>query len=319
MSQPDGPISGPSVAVPADIDAMNALFSQTFTDRYHRDGMAGARVPFLNPAVWRYAIAGAGDGALIWRDSAGRIVAFNMVHHSGREGWMGPLAVRTDLQGAGRGRQIVATGIALLQKRGVTTIGLETMPRTVDNIGFYTRLGFRPGHLTVTLSRRVPGPLGAPGLRLSSTGGERLAWVERCRDLTRQLRPGSDFSREILLTGELGLGDTSLLVEEGAVRGFALWHGAALAADREPEELRVLKLVADSPDAGLRLLTQLEAVATHQRLERLTLRAETAQGETFGRLVAAGYEVLWTDLRMTLAGYEEPASVGGMVYSNWEI
>ncbi len=319
MPRPEGRISGPFRAGVADIDAVNELFSQAFTDRYHRDGMSGARVPYLNPAVWRYAIAGAGKGALVWRDQAQRLVAFNMVHASGREGWMGPLAVRTDLQGRGVGRRIVSAGIALLKERGATTIGLETMPRTVDNIGFYTRLGFRPGHLTVTLSRRVPDQAGAPGLRISATGSERGEWVERCRLLVARLRPGADFSREIELTSELGLGDTTLLVEDGLLRGFAVWHGAALAADRAPEEVRVLKLVADSSEAGLRLVAHLESVAPREGVERLTLRAETAQQEGFARLVAAGYEVLWTDLRMTLAGYDEPCQAGGWVYSNWEI
>ncbi|MDZ4673809.1 MAG: hypothetical protein SGI84_05100, partial [Gemmatimonadota bacterium] len=99
MRRHDAGIVGPVVAAPGDIDAINELFSQSFTDRYHRDGMAGVRVPYLNPAIWRYAIADAGAGALTWRDGRGAIVAFNMVHHSGQEGWMGPLAIRTDLQG----------------------------------------------------------------------------------------------------------------------------------------------------------------------------------------------------------------------------
>ena len=319
MSQPDGRVVGPLVAAPADIDAVNELFSQAFTERYHRDGMAGVRVPYLNPAVWRYAIADAGEGALVWRDEAGGIVAFNMVHRSGREGWMGPLAVRTDLQGRGMGRRIVSAGIALLKAGGATTIGLETMPRTVDNIGFYARLGFHPGHLTVTLSRPVQDRGTDAGIRLSATGGDRDRWLGRCRTLTDRLRPGADFTREIDLTRDLGLGDTTLLVEEGALRGFALWHGAALAADRAPEELRVLKLVADTPGTGMRVLSCVERTASQERLERMTLRAETAEVEAFGRLVREGFEVLWTDLRMVLGGYEEPPRTGGLVYSNWEI
>src|SRR2546422_5063010 len=43
----------------------------------------------LNPHVWRYALLDAGDGAMLWRDEAGRVAAFNIAHRSGAEGWMG--------------------------------------------------------------------------------------------------------------------------------------------------------------------------------------------------------------------------------------
>ena len=90
------PIDGPIVVRIEDIAALNGVFSDAFTERYRRDGMVGVRVPKLNPAVWRYAIEDAADGAMLWRDDRGEIVAFNMVHRSGVEGWMGPLAVRTE-------------------------------------------------------------------------------------------------------------------------------------------------------------------------------------------------------------------------------
>src|SRR6185503_14739103 len=105
----------------------------------------------LNPAIWRFAIAAAADGAMVWHDGSGAIVEFNMVHRSGTEGWMGPLAVRPDRQGEGIGALIVRAGMKWLQRQGAHTIGLETMPRTIENIGFYSRLGFRPGHLTVSM------------------------------------------------------------------------------------------------------------------------------------------------------------------------
>src|ERR1700720_4095306 len=82
-----------------EISALNAVFSEAFTERYRRDGMVGVRVPHLNPQVWRYAIEDAAGGAMIWRDGRGAIAGFNMVHRSGVEGWMGPLAVRMEHQG----------------------------------------------------------------------------------------------------------------------------------------------------------------------------------------------------------------------------
>ena len=57
-------VSGPFPIKPEDLPSLNALFSDAFSDRYRRDGMAGVRVPPLNPLIWRFAIDGAGSGAL---------------------------------------------------------------------------------------------------------------------------------------------------------------------------------------------------------------------------------------------------------------
>src|SRR3974377_239774 len=96
-----GTAAGPFRAQREDIPALNQIFSEAFTERYRRDGMVGVRVPFLNPAIWRYALDDAGGGAMVWRGERGELVAFNMAHRSGTEGWMGPLAVRPEWQGAG--------------------------------------------------------------------------------------------------------------------------------------------------------------------------------------------------------------------------
>src|SRR5580698_11310103 len=111
-------VDGPHVARREDVPALNQVFSDAFTERYRRDGMVGVRVPFLNPAVWRYAIDDAGTGALIWRGERGEVAAFNMVHRSGIEGWMGPLAVRPESQGAGIGKDIVRAGLEWLRREG---------------------------------------------------------------------------------------------------------------------------------------------------------------------------------------------------------
>lgn len=315
----DRSIHGPDRAGPRDIEALNRIFAEAFTDRYRRDGMIGVRVPYLNPAIWRYAIEDAGEGAFIWRDADGRPAAFNMVHQSGREGWMGPLAVRPDRQNEGLGKTIVQAGIDWLRSRGATTIGLETMPRTVDNIGFYSRLGFVPRYLTVTLVREVsrrPVPL----VELLSRAGEaRALTLAQCRELSGRLSEGVDFTREIQLTGELGVGDTCLVREDGRLTGFALWHTAALAEGRPRDELRVLKLVAGDQAALEALFAAVDASAVREGVRRVSFRAQTAAPAGYARLVAAGCRVHWTDLRMTLEGAAEPPESPGLIWSNWEI
>ncbi|MBA3521245.1 MAG: GNAT family N-acetyltransferase [Gemmatimonadales bacterium] len=319
MWRPDRSVRGPDRPTLRDIDPLNRVFAESFTDRYSRDGLVGVRVPQLNPLVWRYALEDAGEGAMVWRDADGQMVSFNMVHRSGTEGWMGPLAVRPDRQGEGIGSMMVRIGVDWLRSQGATTIGLETMPRTVDNIGFYSRIGLVPGHLTVTLVHEAPRRPPASVERLSAAGPRAPERTEECRRLTDDLLPGVDFTREIALTRELAIGDTALVRDGEELVGFALWHSTPLAAGRPKDELRVLKLVARSMSALDRLLEALQASAGTERVGRVALRCQTEFSAAYLRLVTLGYRVHWTDLRMILGSQPQRAPREGVVMSNWEI
>ncbi len=320
MWQRDRTVRGPERPGPHEIDALNRLFSEAFTDRYRQDGLAGVRVPFLNPVVWEYAIAGAGEGAMVWRDGRGDLIAFLMAHCSGTEGWMGPLAVRPDRQGEGLGREILRAGMAWLKASGARSIGLETMPRTMENIGFYAALGFVPGHLTITMQRRAPRRRGPLTSRLSELGGtHRSAAIAECRALASRIAPGVDFTREIETTLALRLGDITLLRgADGVLQAFALWHTAALAQGRTTEETRVLKLVAPDVPCAVELLAAVERETAALGLAIVSVRCQGAQQELFTALVAEEYRVHWTDLRLTHGDAPE-VTPAGVLLSNWEI
>src|SRR5437660_1371082 len=322
---PERQVRGPEPATQADIEALNRVFADAFTDRYRRDGLVGVHVPYLNPVVWRYALQDAGEGAMVWRDESEHIVAFNVAHRSGTEGWMGPLAVRTDRQGTGTGKLIVQSATDWLLAQGITTLGLETMPRTVDNIGFYSRLGFAPGHLTVTMTQDLPArsraSAAAPALLSERSGASRDAAIASARRLLDSLAPGYDFSREFDLTASLGLGDTSLLEGDTGLDAFVLWHSAPLADNRNRDEVRVLKLAACDERSFDAAVSAAEAAAARVGIRRVSFRAQTAYPDAYHRLIARGYRVRWTDLRMSYDGHPErhPQAAGGVLFSNWEI
>ncbi len=311
---------GPHRATVADIPALNTAFSEAFTERYRKDGLVGVRVPALNPLIWRYAIADAGEGAMLWRGERGEVVAFNVAHHSGDEGWMGPLAVAPPYQGRGLGKAVVGAGVEWLRAGGARTIGLETMPRTMDNIGFYSALGFVPGRLTLTVTLDAAPTARAPALlgRLPLRARDEAA--DACAALVGRLAPGRDFSRESALTEELALGDTVLAYDAGgALAGFALCHSAPLVEGRVREEVRVLKLVVAGPDALPAVADAVRDFARRSGARRAAFRVQGDYVWVYRALLARGGRVRWSDLRMTLDGYPEPAVVGGAVLSNWEI
>lgn len=311
-------ISGPFPARVTDIDPLNRVFSDAFTERYRRDGMVGVRVPYLNPAIWRYAIEDAHGGAMLWRDERDDIVAFNIAHLSGVEGWMGPLAVRPEWQGTGVGKLIVQAGIDWLREHDARVIGLETMPRTMDNIGFYSRLGFVPGRLTITVTLEAATTDVAVPLLGALPPRDRSDIVQQCLRLTQKQLPGYDFTRELQLTLELGLGDVVLRFERGEVLGFALFHAAPLVEGRSREELRVLKLALAREDDMPGMAALLMGAARQAGTRRVAIRVQGEYGEAYRALVALGARVRWTDLRMVMTGAVE-SRAAGMVLSNWEI
>ena len=313
------PVEGPFPARVEEIGALNVVFSDAFTERYRRDGMVGVRVPNLNPQVWRYAIEDSADGAMVWRDARGEIAAFNMVHRSGVEGWMGPLAVRTEYQGTGLGKEVVERGIAWLAREGAKVIGLETMPRTMDNIGFYSALGFLPSRLTITLTLDAAISDRPPMLLSRLRAHEHEDAIEQCRTLVDRLIPGYDFTREIVLTEQLGLGDTVLFRSSGRLVGYALCHTAPLVEGRAREETRVLKMVLERTEDLAPTLGVLADFARRSGTRRIAFRVQTEYADAYQQIIAAGGRVRWTDLRMTLAGHEERRAQSGLVWSNWEI
>ncbi|MGB7211238.1 MAG: hypothetical protein WBC97_01305, partial [Gemmatimonadales bacterium] len=140
-----------------------------------------------------------------------------------------------------------------------------------------------------------------------------------CRTLTDALAGGVDFSREIELTEQLGLGDTVIIEGAAGIEAFALCHSAALADGHASDELRILKLVARD-DHGLDAALAGAAWLAHREgLHRVGVRCQTGFTEAYRRLVGQGWTVHWTDLRMTLAGSPELAVPTGVVWSNWEI
>ena len=312
-------ITGPHIIRPTDIDAVNRVFTDAFTERYRRDGMAGVRVPPLNPTIWRYAIHDAQDGAMLWRDAGGEVIAFNVAHRSGHEGWMGPLAVKPEWQGSGVGKRIVTEGIVWLKASGARVIGLETMPRTMDNIGFYSALGFVPDRLTLTLT--LEAAAGDAPLRLlgSLKGRARDDALDACAALCARAGSGHEFTREIELTGSFGLGDTVLMYTDGELDGFAIFHSVPLVEGRAREELRVLKMVLSEEALVTDMAVHLAQAARRTGTLRAALRVQGSYGDAYARLVQGGAKVRWSDLRMTLQGYHEIKPDRAMVLSNWEI
>src|SRR2546425_518724 len=151
------------------------------------------------------------------------------------------------------------------------------MPRTVENIGFYARLGFSPAHLTVTLTNDIATRgHAAPSLLSQRKGGAGDEAVAAARRLAHQLAAGYDFTREILLTAELGLGDASLVDGDAGLNGGVLWHSASLAEGQPKDEGRIGELAARGPPGAAPAATRPPPIQT--RNSQSPIRNPTTAG-----------------------------------------
>ena len=194
------------------------------------------------------------------------------------------------------------------------------MPRTMDNIGFYSSLGFAPGRLTVTVTLDAASSARNVPLLGRLSDHEKHAALEECRVLLDRLAPGYDHTREIVITDRLALGDTVLLRDgDGRLRGFALCHSAPLVEGRAREELRVLKLALDDEALLEDMLRALRDLARRSGTRRVALRVQGDYGSADSTMIRLGGRVRWTDLRMALHDAPEVRPARGIVLSNWEI
>src|SRR5205814_922944 len=116
--------------------------------------------------------------------------------------------------------------------------------------------------------------------RKGAAGG---AALEAARQLVGALAAGYDFTREILLTAELGLGDTALVDGDDGLDALVLWHSAPLAEGRPKDEVRVLKLAARDPRAFDAAIAATEAAAARAGIRRGAVRCQTRCDDAFRR------------------------------------
>ena len=254
--------------------------------------------------------------------SAATSSAFNMVHRSGIEGWMGPLAVRTEYQGSGTGKEIVERGVdgSSAQARDGDRSRDDAAHDGQHRLLFGAR--FHPGPLTITLTldaaqrrslrRAARPPERARPRRRAARSAPVAGAAAWCRATT--------IARDRCSRTTLSLGDTVLLRDGGTLVGFALATrrrsskgGRARSCACSSSCWRAMRRVRrDDPDADATTRGAAERGAS-----RSACRASTRR--LYQQLIALGGRVRWTDLRMALGGYEEPPSGRGLVLSNWEI
>jgi hypothetical protein len=147
---------------------------------------------------------------------------------------------------------------------------------------------------------------------------EKASLLSAAERLARRIDPHLAIRTEIEVTTHFKYGDT-ICVRRG--RELLACFVAHTKKYYDDEVSRFMKIVLTLMEASLsvaEILPHLFAIARREHLDTVSFRAPTRYARAYGELVAAGFQVFHTDLRMTLEGYEEVADPKNFYLSKWE-
>lgn len=312
------------IATEKDLPRINSLLSEAFTHGRITDGYAEVYVPMMRLHMLKMYLSTCPDGCFLIQDS-GTILAAAFSHVFGKTGWIGPIAVRPQAENRGFGKEITEECITYLKNKKCTTIGLETMPRSYRNLGFYTKLGFTMQQLTCELSRTVKSnslvtQSNDVTMELYSEHPDDK-FLEKIRLLLNSHHIFDDYSSLIIGTHEYSFGDTFLFLHNKKPVGFVIVHSKPYSTAEDSVILRVNTLFLNNNTDGNLLnaaIFHCEEFARMHSLSNLCIRVPANNWQTMQWLVSRNYKIIHSDLRLTLEKYDEIINPNVVHLSRWE-
>lgn len=252
----------------------------------------------------------------------GRLAGSNFATRWGAFGFFGPLSLDPALWNRGFANALMAPVVESLNAWGVTHAGLFTLADSPKHIGLYRKFGFEPRARTFILERAVPaGDTGFEGwTAYSQLGGRQRSEVfSMCRNLTGAIHPGLDVTPEIRSVANQSIGDT-VLVHDGGLAGLAICHvGAGSEAGSGVCYIKFGATAAGS-DARAhfhRLLDACRSFAAKAGASRLVAGMSAARCDAHDEMLAAGYTVSRTGIRMHRPDEPGFCKPGDFVIDDW--
>ena len=217
----------------------------------------------------------------------------NFATRWGSFAFFGPLSVRPEWWERGIARHLWMRRCSA-SRRG-RAYGPLPFAQSPKHVALYQRYGFFPQYLTAIASKNVVAAAGAvtpDECRSALVSTHRAATLRECAELTDAIFAGLDVTREIDAVQEQALGDTLLLRDDGALRGFAVCHlGPGTEAGGG---VCYVKFAAVAPGAGAathfeRLLALCERYAALRGAAQIVAGVNTARAPAYQALLANGY------------------------------
>lgn len=182
-----------------------------------------------------------------------KIVGYNFIHLWGTFAWFGPFGVHPEYQGNGIGKALIEHTIKILKEDyKVSTIGLNTMPESSYNVGFYMNMGFSPLKLTLSLKKDLNALTSLPISNFYSVNEVNITNENDYSNLKSNLKTLSDKAfKNFDLTSELhliknkGFGTAFELKAGDSVHGIAVCYTKPIRESIN-ENLQIKLAIIDS-------------------------------------------------------------------------
>ncbi len=319
-----------------DAERVRRVLGVAFEDENRRMGMKQIRLPTMSDTLLSFYLTRS-PGYSFVAAGPGGVIGFCLACRWGATAWLGPIAVLPPVQGQGLGRRLVAASEAALRTAGVTTLGLETMPRSYRNLQFYSRLGLRFEQMTLDLSRTFTAGGGsdagvfgtADGTALTALGtltpADRAPLLAHLTRISAAVSPGLDYRREAEATLAGGLGDVLVAQRDGGAIGFAIVHTRPYAREELPGTVRVNTLLLSPAGSDGEQTRRLEGFVDalgrrilEQGFDACIVRVPTRCQTVRDLLLRRGFTITHSDVRLTWPDLPERLAAGAVHLSKWE-
>jgi len=312
-----------------DLRQVNLALAKAFTHARSQQGFeAGrARVPLVRTRFLQMYLRANPAGCFVAEENDS-VVGFCFSRLWGKVAWLGPLSVVPAHENQGVGKSLVQAVVRQLKQDGASTIGLEMDAGSARNLAFYAKLGFEADKPSVDLLiavkelNRLTPTRGCECVRYGAgDAGDRAAFLKQSTALAQALQQGLDYAREIELAVQSGFGDAFLVREAGDILGFFLVHTEPYSTE-EPGTFLKINAVQLAPEQPIHKLERLLAFMRDYALEsertNLYLRVPLRYDSALQRLLASGFRIVHTDLRLTLRGYRQTDETHRVNLSKWQ-
>jgi ribosomal protein S18 acetylase RimI-like enzyme len=249
------------------------------------------------------------EGVFVASDEFAGVIGAVFSHVWGATGWVGPLSVLPMYQARGLGKDLLKRSLTYLEDMGCVDIGLETMPESAVNLGLYFKVGLRPECLVLVLSKKLEKeglqeePVGGVAVERFSESSVQEKMMSELRRISGALRLGLDYTKEIELTQEFGLGDTVVATSRNKVMGFCVVQTKAKRENLPGASTRVVAVdPAAKEDVLEPLLVSAELLAADAGAEEISLAMPAQCRRALDVSFSRGYSVVQAFERLMWMG-----------------
>ncbi len=229
-----------------DIEQIQEIDKLCFKSDYER----------INEGIRGY-IESSNNSCIVYEED-NKVVGFNFLHIWGSFAWFGAFGVHPKCQGKGIGKEIINYTIKILKEDyKVSTIGLNTMPESQYNVGFYMNIGFTPLKLTLSLKKQLNckdelemSDVNKYSINKIDIKNEKsyLALKNDLNSISNNISNNLDLSTELHLIRNENFGGAFTMEVQGETYGIVIYHTKSIRNDKLKDLQIKLAIIKDCVD-----------------------------------------------------------------------